>query len=182
VGADCRRDRDRRGQQQDHRRAHHPGARQGRGRDGRAGRPARDRAGHAHLTLLVGRVRPSGRPHPGTHHLPAQLIEEEAMPTKAWLLAALALFPFGPAPSTPGAGPGWGSHMMEVGYRFALAGRAAESQNFPLADYEVDELGESFEQVRVVPPPEDIPKGVKLDGLLDAYLRQTLPPLRKAAQ
>src|SRR5262249_30252700 len=41
---------------------------------------------------------------------------------------------------------------------------------------------ESFEQVRVVPPPEDIPKGVKLDGLLDAYLRQTLPPLRKAAQ
>ncbi len=104
------------------------------------------------------------------------------MPTKAWPLAALALLPFGPAPSAPGAGPGWGSHMMEVGYRFALAGRAAEAQNFPLADYEVDELGESFEQVRVVPPPEDIPKGVKLDGLIDAYLRQTLPPLRKAAQ
>ena len=80
------------------------------------------------------------------------------------------------------SGGGWGTHMMEVGYRFALAGRAAESQNFALADYELDELGEAFARVKNVPAPEDVPKSVKLAGLVDAYQRDTLPALRKAAK
>jgi hypothetical protein len=79
-------------------------------------------------------------------------------------------------------GGSWGTHMMEVGYRFALAGRAAESQNFALCDYELDELGEVLGRVKTTPQPEDVPKTVKLAGLADAYLRQTVPGLRKAAK
>lgn len=100
---------------------------------------------------------------------------------KRWVIAAAALLLLGSGSGSESGG-GWGTHMMEVGYRFALAGRAAESQNFALADYELDELGEAFAHVKNLPAPEDVPKSVKLAGLIDAYQRETLPALRKAAR
>lgn len=45
-----------------------------------------------------------------------------------------------PAPTT-----GWGSVMVDVGRRFELSGRAAQAGRFELAEYEADELGETFE-------------------------------------
>jgi hypothetical protein len=83
-----------------------------------------------------------------------------------------------PAPSSTG----WGTHMMEVGYRFALAGRAAESQNFALCDYQLDELGEVLERLRAVRRPADVPRSADLAGQLQGWLSQTLPPLREAAK
>jgi hypothetical protein len=72
--------------------------------------------------------------------------------------------------------------MIEIGYRFALAGRAAESQSFELAGYEIGVLREALAAARAAPRPADVPKSVNLDGLRDAFLQKTLPPLEKAAR
>jgi hypothetical protein len=98
---------------------------------------------------------------------------------KPLVIAVAALLLLGSGGAQEG---GWGTSMMEVGYRFALAGRAAEAQNFALADYELDELDEAFGRVKTVAQPHDVPKAVKLAGLVDAYQRDTLPALRKAAK
>src|SRR5262244_674937 len=86
------------------------------------------------------------------------------------------------AASGPAAGaPGYGTHMIEVGYRFAVAGRAAESQNFELTDYQLEELGESLARVRATPAPRDLPRGAHLGSLLDTFAREPLASLRRAA-
>ena len=100
---------------------------------------------------------------------------------QALWLAPLLLGLLGAASPEP-SGPGWGTHMMEVGARFALAASAAHAGNFLLADYELDELGEVLGRARATPQPDDVPREVKLAGLADAFVRETLPALRAAAR
>ena len=68
-----RRSRHRHGQQQDHRRAHHPRPRSGCGRHGGNGRPAGLRSGHAGAQVLLCRLHPPRRTHPSAASQPEEL-------------------------------------------------------------------------------------------------------------
>ena len=74
-----RRGRHRHDQQQDHRRAHHPRARQDRGRHGGVRRSARQRAGHAGQPLQRGGLHRPRRAHPRPAAQPEKLRGEEAL-------------------------------------------------------------------------------------------------------
>ncbi len=82
---------------------------------------------------------------------------------------------------SPGAAPRphYGELMSEVGRRFEVAGRAALAGRWELAGFELDELGEVFEELPGAVPPEET-GGVNLRGLEQAFTGTNLPALRKA--
>jgi hypothetical protein len=75
--------------------------------------------------------------------------------------------------------PRYGELMAEVGRRFSLLGRAGEAGRWELAAYELDELGEVFEDLRRAEPPE---RKVQIDlrGLEEAFTHTHPPELAKA--
>jgi hypothetical protein len=85
-----------------------------------------------------------------------------------------------PAPPPP-EGPGLGEVMSLVGRRFEAAGRSFNAGRYELAAFEVDELGEIFE--------EDIPKATlpkegptaQIPAMAKAFLATNVPELAQAA-
>jgi len=75
--------------------------------------------------------------------------------------------------------PHYGELMSEVGRRFETLGRAARAGRWELADFELDELGEVFEELPGAVPPEET-GGVNLRGLEQAFTGTNLPALRQA--
>jgi hypothetical protein len=80
-----------------------------------------------------------------------------------------------PAPRTS-----YGSAMADVGRRFELLGRAANAGRFELAEYQLGEISEQFEDTlpRASPPKEGHPEA--LPPLALAFLRSEVPALRRA--
>ena len=77
--------------------------------------------------------------------------------------------------------PRYGAVMAEAGRRFELAGKAVNAGRFELAAFEVEELGELFEEDL---PRAELPKEgptESLPGLADAFLKTHPPELKKAA-
>jgi hypothetical protein len=102
---------------------------------------------------------------------------------RRWILFVFAVA--GVACSHPESAPSrprFGALMQEVGRRFELAGRAGSSGRFELAAYEVDELGELFEEDI---PHAELPKedaGVDLLALASTFAKASPAELMKAAQ
>lgn len=82
-------------------------------------------------------------------------------------------------PEPPARVP-WGTAMAEVARRFEALGRAAAAGRYELADYELGELGETFEDVlpHAAPPREGHPE--VLPALAAAFTRTNLPDLQRA--
>lgn len=80
----------------------------------------------------------------------------------------------------PAEHPRYGTLMTEVGRRFETLGRAGAARRYELADYELDELGEVFEDdlPKAEPPRESA--GVNLAGVADAFVKTNLPDLAQA--
>ncbi len=74
-----------------------------------------------------------------------------------WLIVAVALCACNQAPAAPG--PHFGDVMTQVGRRFELLGRAMQARRWELADFELGELRESFDDI----PTAQIPRDVKAD-------------------
>jgi hypothetical protein len=86
------------------------------------------------------------------------------------------------APPTASAGLRYGAVMSEVGRRFELAGRASVAGRFELAEFEVGELGELFDDdLPRAELPKEGPTGA-LPALADAFAKTVPPDLRKAAK
>jgi hypothetical protein len=75
---------------------------------------------------------------------------------------------------------GYGTTMSDVARRFELLGRAASAGRFELADYELGEIEEQFEETlpHAEPPREGHPE--VLPALVTAFLRTSVPDLRHA--
>jgi hypothetical protein len=85
-----------------------------------------------------------------------------------------------PAP-VAAEGPRYGAVMSEVGRRFELAGRAAQAGRFALADFEVGELQELFEEDL---PRAELPQegpSASLPAMAAAFLQTQAPALKRAA-
>lgn len=79
-------------------------------------------------------------------------------------------------------GPHYGAVMVELGHRFEVAGRAMNANRFELAEFEVGEIGEIFEDdLPHAEAPREI-KGVDLKGLAQAFARTHLPESEKATK
>ena len=77
--------------------------------------------------------------------------------------------------------PELGSVMAQVGRRFELAGRAMVANRFELAEFEVGELGELFENdVPRAKLPKEGPTG-QIRPMAKAFLDSVPPALTKAA-
>jgi cytochrome c553 len=92
-----------------------------------------------------------------------------------------------PAPSMtppmppPSTGSRYGALMQEVGHRFEVLGKAEKVGRYELADFELDELGEIFEEdLPNAEPPKENEGKVDLKGLADAF-QKTHPPELAAA-
>ena len=74
----------------------------------------------------------------------------------------------------------FGTAMADVGRRFELLGRAAVAGRYELADYELGEIGEQFEDTlpHAAPPREGHPE--VLPELVTAFVATTMPDLQKA--
>lgn len=75
----------------------------------------------------------------------------------------------------------WGTAMSDVARRFELAGKAELGGRFELAEYEIGELEEIFEETlpRAKPPKEGHPE--VLAPMAKAFVDATMPDLAKAA-
>jgi cytochrome c553 len=75
---------------------------------------------------------------------------------------------------------GYGTVMADVARRFELFGRAATAARFALADYQLGEIAEQFEEslAHAAPPREGHPE--VLPALAHAFLATNLPDLRRA--
>lgn len=75
---------------------------------------------------------------------------------------------------------GYGTAMADVARRFELVGRAATAGRFELAEYQLGEIVEQFEETlpRAAPPREGHPE--VLPPMRDAFLKSTLPVLQRA--
>ncbi|MEO7332118.1 MAG: hypothetical protein ABI193_26315 [Minicystis sp.] len=79
-------------------------------------------------------------------------------------------------------GPHYGTVMVELGHRFEVLGKAMNADRFELAEFEVGEMEEIFEDdLPHATPPREI-KGVNLAGLADAFAKTNLPELQKATK
>jgi DNA-binding beta-propeller fold protein YncE len=79
------------------------------------------------------------------------------------------------------AHPSLGSLMVEVARRFEVAGRAAVANRFDLAEFEVGEIGEVFEDDI---PHAELPKEgptAHIQAMAKAFLATSVPDLKKAA-
>jgi hypothetical protein len=74
-------------------------------------------------------------------------------------------------------GPGLGEIMSLQQMRHSKLWFAGSAGNWPLADYELDELKEGFDDVRKLYPTHD---GVRLTQLLDVVEKTAMPDLAKA--
>jgi len=87
----------------------------------------------------------------------------------------------GTASSARAKGPGMGEVMALVGRRFEVAGRAMVANRFELAEFEVGELGELFEDdVPGAELPKEGPTG-HIPAMAQAFLQTNVPELKKAA-
>ncbi len=75
---------------------------------------------------------------------------------------------------------GYGTVMADVARRFELLGRAAAAGRFELADYELGEIEEQFQQAlpRALPPKEGHPE--VLPGIERTFLLTNVADLRRA--
>jgi hypothetical protein len=75
---------------------------------------------------------------------------------------------------------GYGTAMGDVARRFELLGRAAIAGRFELADYELGEISEIFEEVlpHAALPKEGHPE--VLPALVSAFLQKQVPELQRA--
>jgi hypothetical protein len=82
-----------------------------------------------------------------------------------------------PPPEAPAR---YGALMAEVGLRFERLGRAARSHRLALADFELGEIQEVFEEdlPHAEPPRES--KGVELGGVAQSFQETNLPELKAA--
>ncbi len=103
-------------------------------------------------------------------------------------LAGPGCKPTGGAASTETAtalgpkGPGLGELMVGVARRFEIAGRAAVAQRFELAEFEVGEIGETFEDDV---PGAELPKEgptAHIPAQAAAFLKTVVPELKSAAK
>jgi hypothetical protein len=83
-------------------------------------------------------------------------------------------------PAEATARVGYGTVMAEVARRFELLGRAASAGRFELADYQLGEIVEQFEETlpHAAPPREGHPE--VLPELANAFLESKIPVLRRA--
>ncbi len=86
--------------------------------------------------------------------------------------------------TSPGGGTevSFGSVMADVSRRFELLGRAASAGRFELADYQLHELEEVFEESlpRAILPREGHPE--VLPGMLSSFAKSSLPDLGAALE
>jgi hypothetical protein len=78
--------------------------------------------------------------------------------------------------------PGYGTVMVDVARRFEILGRAIESRRFELADYELGELEEVFDETL---PRAELPKEGHTDvipGLVQSFRTERVADLRKALE
>jgi hypothetical protein len=78
--------------------------------------------------------------------------------------------------------PRYGELMAEVGHRFETMGRAAKAHRYELATFELDELGEVFEEDLPHAERPKVPTEVNLEGLAEAFHRTHPPELRAALE
>ena len=81
------------------------------------------------------------------------------------------------APREAARGPGLGEIMSLQQMRHSKLWFAGSAGNWPLANYELDELKEGFDDVRKLFPTHD---GVRLTPLLDVVEKAAMPDLAKA--
>jgi hypothetical protein len=83
-------------------------------------------------------------------------------------------------PAQPDGRIGYGTVMGEVARRFELLGRAAAAGRFELAEYQLGEIAEAFEEAlpHAAPPREGHPE--VLPGMASAFLQKSIPELRRA--
>jgi cytochrome c553 len=80
-----------------------------------------------------------------------------------------------------GMAPSLGEVMVQVGRRFEVAGRAAAAGRFELANFEIGELEELFQNdVPRASFPKEGPTA-HIRSVADAFLRSAPPELKKAA-
>jgi cytochrome c556 len=82
------------------------------------------------------------------------------------------------APAAVGAR--YGALMVEVGRRFELLGKAARSGRFDLAQFELEEIQELFEEDLPGAEPPRESAGVDLAGIAQAFQQTHLPELKAA--
>jgi hypothetical protein len=82
-----------------------------------------------------------------------------------------------PAPAAAPHGPGLGEIMSLQQMRHSKLWFAGSAGNWPLADYELDELKEGFDDERKLFPTHD---GVRLTPLLEVIEKTAMPDLAKA--
>jgi hypothetical protein len=83
--------------------------------------------------------------------------------------------------SAGGSKPRLGNVMVEVARRFEIAGRAANANRFELAEFEVGEIGELFEDDV---PNAELPKEgptAHIPTVAKGFLEANVPELKKAA-
>lgn len=80
----------------------------------------------------------------------------------------------------PSPAVGWGSVMADIGRRFEQLGRAATVGRFELAEYQLGEIEEQFEDAlpHATPPREGHPD--VLPPMSAAFLQTTVPDLKRA--
>jgi hypothetical protein len=85
-----------------------------------------------------------------------------------------------PLAAPPPPAPGYGTVMADVARRFELLGRAVAGGRIELAAYELDEIGEAFEEQipRATLPKEGTP--AVLPAMARAFRESTLPEMEKA--
>jgi hypothetical protein len=84
------------------------------------------------------------------------------------------------SPAAAPSGPRYGELMAEVGRRFERLGRAFRANRLALAEFELGEIGEVFEEdlPKAEPPRESA--GVNLAGVAQAFRETNLPELESA--
>lgn len=87
-----------------------------------------------------------------------------------------------PAPNaTAPSAPGLGEVMIGIGRRFETAGRAALANRFELAEFEVGEIQEAFEDdVPHASPPKEGPTA-HIAPMAADFVRTIVPELKRAA-
>lgn len=80
-----------------------------------------------------------------------------------------------------GLAPRYGALMLEIGRRFELLGEAADAGRWELAEFELQELEEVFDDLALAPSPEES-RDVDLKGIREAFLETNPPELASALQ
>ena len=71
--------------------------------------------------------------------------------------------------------------MLEVGHRFELLGEAADAGRWELAEFELQELEEVFEELGLAAVPEES-RDVDLQGIREAFIETNPPELASAIE